>query len=109
MKPLDIPNVQQIAKETVELLETVGLKPQAPIIILANLREIQQRIEEGYTSKEIITTLELPFPPTNFGATWYKATQVKLADVPRQRRGRTNLLAKGYTEDQVKEIMEATK
>ena len=109
MKALDIENVQHQAIETNILLESMKLKVPSPVTILANLKEIESRIEEGYTAKEIVTTLQLPIKHSSFSAAWYRATNIRVTDVPKQRRGRTALLAKGYTEDQVKEIMEATK
>ena len=108
MKTLDIENVQERAIEAVSLLTTMSLKIPQPLTILANLKEVESRIEEGYSILEITTSLKLDVTATSFSSAWYRATQVKMTDVPRKRRGRTNLLAKGYTEAQIKDIMEAT-
>ncbi len=101
---------RSLLQEAMVLLKEVDNKsvtPTAKQVIWAWAKEIEQMYANNYTVESIVQLAEVPCNPSSFTSLWFDATGTKISDIQKRSRFETNLLLKGFSEKEVKKIMEA--
>ena len=99
-----------LLQQALVLLKEVDNKAVAPTakqVIWAWAKEIEQMYANNYTVESIVHLANIPCTASSFTALWKDATGTPISDIQKRSKFETNLLLKGYTEEEVINIMEA--
>lgn len=86
--------------------ERSGVTVTATMVLHSYLSSIEKDIALGQTYKDIILRYNLQIKPESFATLWRTATNTSVTDVVRKSPLEQNLAKKGYTPEQIADILE---
>ena len=98
---------EHILQEAIEILaDRGGVKVTAPMVIHSYLTDITNDIASRVDSKDIVLKYNLGIKAQSFATVYKQATNISINDIPKKTNLEVNLAKKGYTAQQIHDIME---